>query len=119
MVARAVVARLRRLTDVTPFEQHLARLESYEKPAEPITKLQRTPFFCSGCPHNTSTRVPEGSRAMAGIGCHSMALFMPGGKTATTTQMAAKASTGSARRRSHPSSTFFKISATAPMRIPA
>ncbi|MBI5262993.1 MAG: indolepyruvate ferredoxin oxidoreductase family protein [Bradyrhizobium sp.] len=42
----------------------------------PISPVTRTPYFCSGCPHNTSTKVPEGSRAMAGIGCHFMALWM-------------------------------------------
>ncbi len=36
----------------------------------------RLPYFCSGCPHNTSTKVPDGSRAGAGIGCHTMVLWM-------------------------------------------
>ncbi|WP_284614897.1 indolepyruvate ferredoxin oxidoreductase family protein [Aquabacterium humicola] len=38
--------------------------------------VRRQPYFCSGCPHNTSTRVPDGSRALAGIGCHFMASWM-------------------------------------------
>ena len=38
--------------------------------------MERTPYFCPGCPHNTSTRVPDGSRALAGIGCHYLAQFM-------------------------------------------
>src|SRR5690606_21250410 len=36
----------------------------------------RLPYYCSGCPHNTSTKVPEGSRAYAGIGCHYMVQWM-------------------------------------------
>jgi indolepyruvate ferredoxin oxidoreductase len=46
----------------------------------------RTPYFCSGCPHNSSTKIPEGSRAYAGIGCHYMAVWMDRG-TETSTQM--------------------------------
>jgi len=87
-VARAITTRLERLgAEIKPFAQRVARLESFERRSTPSITIRRTPFFCSGCPHNTSTRVPQGSRAMAGIGCHSMALFMPGRETATLTQM--------------------------------
>ena len=48
--------------------------------------MRRTPYFCAGCPHNTSTQVPDGSRALAGIGCHYMAQWMDR-DTATFTQM--------------------------------
>ena len=47
----------------------------------------RAPHFCSGCPHNTSTKVPEGSVAMGGIGCHYMATWMPDRDTRTFSQM--------------------------------
>lgn len=43
---------------------------------QPATIIERKPWFCSGCPHNTSTNVPDGSRALAGIGCHYMTLWM-------------------------------------------
>lgn len=49
-------------------------------------QVERKPYFCSGCPHNTSTKVPEGSRSMAGIGCHYMAVWMDR-NTQTYTQM--------------------------------
>jgi len=44
----------------------------------------RLPYFCAGCPHNTSTVVPDGARAQAGIGCHTMALWMDRGTVGLT-----------------------------------
>ncbi|MBV8790684.1 MAG: indolepyruvate ferredoxin oxidoreductase family protein, partial [Pseudolabrys sp.] len=66
---------------------NVARLKSAQKSlAETADVASRIPYFCSGCPHNTSTRVPEGSRAYAGIGCHYMSQWMDR-KTLGYTQM--------------------------------
>ena len=52
--------------------------------ARDALSVARTPYFCSGCPHNTSTRVPEGSRAQGGVGCHFMATYMDRGNVTHT-----------------------------------
>ncbi|MGB3271465.1 MAG: indolepyruvate ferredoxin oxidoreductase family protein [Xanthobacteraceae bacterium] len=57
-----------------------------------VAPIARTPYFCSGCPHNTSTKVPDGSRALAGIGCHFMALWMDR-NTETFTHMGGEGAT--------------------------
>ena len=88
-VAMVIAARLMKHGgESQELRQRLARLESKEKLlAAPPPKVSRTPYFCSGCPHNTSTRVPEGSRAMAGIGCHGMAIWMPERRTSLISHM--------------------------------
>ena len=55
--------------------------------------LARRPAFCSGCPHNTSTNVPEGSYAFGGIGCHGMVAWMPERRTVSTTHMGGEGAT--------------------------
>ncbi|MEM9476059.1 MAG: indolepyruvate ferredoxin oxidoreductase family protein [Pseudomonadota bacterium] len=54
----------------------LARLAEARKADNAEDIATRVPYFCSGCPHNTSTKLPDGSRAYGGIGCHIMALWM-------------------------------------------
>ena len=86
-IARVLADRIGRFHDSPRIHDRLAFLEDKERAllqeAAPLTRL---PYFCAGCPHNTSTRVPEGSRAMAGIGCHYMAQWMDR-NTQTYTQM--------------------------------
>jgi indolepyruvate ferredoxin oxidoreductase len=88
-VALVIANRLMKHTGDSPeLKQRLARLEAKEKLLNaPPPKVARTPFFCSGCPHNTSTKVPEGSRALAGIGCHGMAVWMPERRTSLISHM--------------------------------
>ncbi len=88
-VATVIAGRLMKHGGDSPeLRQRLARVEHKEKLlAAPPPKVARTPYFCSGCPHNTSTRVPEGSRAMAGIGCHGMAIWMPDRRTSLISHM--------------------------------
>ena len=85
-IARVIARRLLALGAAPWLQERLARLEAREAAAGEVIPFQRTPYFCSGCPHNTSTRVPEGSRALAGIGCHYLSQFMDR-NTATFTQM--------------------------------
>ncbi|WP_375256831.1 indolepyruvate ferredoxin oxidoreductase family protein [Citreimonas sp.] len=54
----------------------LQQIEDAQKADNSEELAARLPYFCSGCPHNTSTKVPEGSRAYAGIGCHYMVQWM-------------------------------------------
>jgi indolepyruvate ferredoxin oxidoreductase len=98
LIARAIASRISHYCAGHPVEQRvkerIAFLEAKELvlknvSAKPNPETDRTPYFCSGCPHNSSTKVPEGSRALAGIGCHYMVLWMDR-ETSTFTHMGAE-----------------------------
>ena len=93
MIARVIAARISRFFDSESIQERLEFLEDKEAAlARQRDRAERKPWFCSGCPHNTSTVVPDGSIAYGGIGCHYMATWMDRG-TETFTQMGGEGAT--------------------------
>ena len=89
VIARAVAGRLSQRVQLESVEAHIRRLDSIAARRPELPMAQRTPFFCSGCPHNSSIKAPEGTLVGGGIGCHTMVLLNPEGKGEITgiTQM--------------------------------
>ena len=87
IVSRVIASRIAHFHDSPAVRERLALLAEQDRALAGVhDALQRTPYFCSGCPHNQSTRVPAGSCAVAGVGCHLMAVGM-NRNTLTISQM--------------------------------
>ncbi|MEE2688837.1 MAG: indolepyruvate ferredoxin oxidoreductase family protein [Pseudomonadota bacterium] len=89
-IARVIAKRLGLFHTSSSIDDRIKFLEAHERSLQSNSQnFIRTPYFCSGCPHNSSTKVPDGSRALSGIGCHFMAQWMER-NTATFTHMGAE-----------------------------
>ncbi|MDZ7853886.1 MAG: indolepyruvate ferredoxin oxidoreductase family protein [Halomonas sp.] len=85
LLAGYVAERLERFFAIDLGER-LSKLDRCRAEVQELGGVRRLPYFCAGCPHNSSTKVPEGSKALAGIGCHFMASWM-GRNTESLIQM--------------------------------
>ncbi len=85
-IADAIGQQLLQHIDSESLRSSVSRVRTVMGRDRDQSPMQRVPYFCAGCPHNTSTKVPEGSVALAGIGCHYMAQWMDR-STARFTQM--------------------------------
>ncbi len=92
-IARVIAKRLSRFFTSEAITDRLNFLAAKEAElALPRANFPRAAHYCSGCPHNTSTVVPEGARALGGIGCHYMVTWMDR-RTDTFTQMGGEGAT--------------------------
>ncbi len=88
LVSRVLLARMAATgIDAPRVRDRMAELEATARPVPAGVIPIRKPYFCSGCPHNSSTRTPDGSVSGGGIGCHVMVLSQPDLKTSTFSQM--------------------------------
>jgi len=85
-ISRILVKRIADRVPVASLSERVSRINTPVK-LDVIPLLSRTPFFCSGCPHNSSTTAPDQSLVAAGIGCHTMTLLMPDREVIGITQM--------------------------------
>src|SRR3984885_15183130 len=93
MIAQVIAKRLGKFFTSDTITSRLRWIEEKEKELTlPRANFPRAAHYCSGCPHNTSTAVPEGSRALGGIGCHYMVTWMDR-RTETFTQMGGEGAT--------------------------
>ena len=87
-IAKVIATRVLKMSDDPGLREVLTRVEQCQASIDNApASVTRSPYFCSGCPHSSSLKRPEGSRAMAGIGCHWMAMWVPDFATEPSSHM--------------------------------